>query len=225
MDLDNIRVAIGEHSYVRRLKEFIESDDDLLGRVNLEFDLYQENIETKFFYKSGCRIQTFHKIVMPRVIEYDPHVVVLVMGGNDLDTEEADPGEVATAIVQLAQELARDKRHVIISQLLDRTNPRISADLYKIKVRICNHLLAEKTKFCRDVLVWTHIRLNNCNTHMHRDGVHLNRKGNFLLYKSIKSSLAHVLKKHIPFGTCCTCPPAYPGPQQRARAGRRHRRR
>ena len=159
------------------------------------------------------------------IIEYDPQVVVLVMGGNDLDTEEADPGEVATAIVILAKELACENRYVIVTQILNRIKPRISADLYKIKVRICNHLIAEKSKMFRNVLFWSHIRLNNCNTHMHRDGVHLNRKGNYLLYKSIKSSLAHVLKKHIPFGTCCTCPPAYPGPQQRARAGRRHRRR
>ena len=224
MELEELRVAVVGHSYVRRLKSFIEADDDVLGRVNMAFDLYRENVAVKFFFKSGCDIEQFHSHLKQSVLAYHPKIVIVILGGNDLDDDETDPVGVAADIVQLAEEFQSNNNFVIISQILDRPQPRIPADIFKIKARICNSKIVDKIQHSNKIIFWTHIRLNNCNTHMHRDGVHLNNKGNFLYYKSLKRALSHVLS-HVANGTGCTCPAEYPGPRQRARAGRRHRRR
>ena len=135
----NIRtVCIIGHSYIRRLKEFIDASD-LRTNLNLDFN----SIKVDFRSRGGL---TFKRLAhCPEFLQFTtpPDVCFIQMGSNDLC--QNDLRKVCTDIISYVQYL-RDGvciRTVIEGQLL-RRQPRASRHNFNEDIVKVNSLLKEK---------------------------------------------------------------------------------
>ena len=92
-----VQVAIVGHSYVRRLLNFIDNrSDDIIGKIDRAFNLYKEDVDVTYEYKSGGQFKDIKKLAQKRVMRGDVDILVMMAGGNDI--------EVTADIKQLADD-------------------------------------------------------------------------------------------------------------------------
>lgn len=222
-----IKVIFVGHSYVGRLEEFItdrEHLEDPLGRIAYDFNLYKHDVEIEFIFKGGAKIKQIRDLAAFRAAMGDVKVIVLLCGGNDIDGV-CNTITIADEIHDMARDLSAMAEFVVISQIISRENPRHNTkEEFAMRAREINSRLSEKCREEKKLLFWTHIRICNSRTIMASDGVHLNKKGNLLLYCSYKKCLAHIIG-HLEAKTGCTCRGVDPARTTRLRAGLRNRRR
>ena len=93
----SIPVAICGHSFVRRLNSFIEGD----RRSKINFNFSVNGVRSKFFAQGGLVIHQFSKRFEASVCWFRPQIVVLDMGGNDLDSPNTTGAQVFGQIERL----------------------------------------------------------------------------------------------------------------------------
>ena len=194
--LDDIRAVIVGHSHVSWLEKFIKNDShDEMGKINLTFGIYKENIEVKFCPKPGA---TMGKIltITPSFLNLSPHIVVLVIGGNDLDRSSGEPVKLAVEVVNYAKELlSKGVKFVVLCEIPQRfTNTPMIGE----KIKCYNSRLHAICKAEPNIRYWEHRRLRtniqrSRSSVLRPDGVHLNNKGNYFLYHSLKNALCHAM--------------------------------
>ena len=127
--------------------------------------------------------------VMSRVCAYQPDVVILSLGGNDLDKRYANT-EAVTANLQLLmmELLAIGAQRVAVCQLVRRRKwHNFSYDVGCARVQQVNEWVAEFCKRTEGVFYWRHKRIWNSTRDMFRsDGVHMSDIGNYRLFRSIR---------------------------------------
>ena len=195
------------------------------------FDIYQEEIEVIYAYRGGGSVKDVKDLILDIVVKQGRKIdlVVIVAGGNDLDHRGAEAEAVCVAgrMKELAEELVTPPyplvRFVTICQIVPRElTRRINIGEFNERAKDYNNLVRDWAENSSHVTFWSHPRINNSRTIM-ADGVHLNAKGNFFLYSSIKKSIAHTIG-HIAAGEGCTCRAEDPNPTSRSRAKRVNRR-
>ena len=127
---DVFRVSIVGHSYVRHLAEFARDLPLKPAFASLSLRADRPN----WLDLEGCAV-TWHAIPggsVPRVssssqvqshlYEFQPHVIFLQIGSNDLDKFSADPFTVAHSISELADNWIRifDVNKIFLGQLVKR---------------------------------------------------------------------------------------------------------
>ena len=203
----NIRIAVTGHSFVRHLLLFIDNDEDNLDRYNRGFNLYRENCETEFIYKSGCNIPQFVSHLEAQVIKMLPHIIIIELGTNDLSNPSVTPSKLADQLLRMSKALLKGvTKFVIISGIINRsvTKSSIEPDAFNGKVKLYNRLMMQ---LCQDepyLIFMPHSRILRGNNVLKADGIHLNDRGNYLLYMSYKNSLAHAIH-HINRMEGCSC--------------------
>ena len=95
------RVLFIGHSFIRRVKEFIDKGK---GR-NHNFNLVYDTIEPRYISFPGGRVNGIRNMIRKQ-LQYRKSMLAIVMaGGNDLDGGEMEPGETADKLLEIAQEL------------------------------------------------------------------------------------------------------------------------
>ena len=122
------RVLVFGHSFVRRLEEFVITNQDR-GWSNLSLDF--RDIETNFVGIVGSTVRPGPKSMqntrnMNVISSYNPDVIFLQVGGNDIKNRNVDPMKLARDIFMYAKFIIEcyDVKHVIISQLFRRYSRR-----------------------------------------------------------------------------------------------------
>ena len=212
-----LRIVVAGHSFVGHVKNFIDNDNDMLNRYQYSFNLYKENAETQFVFRSGCDV-LFMQNVLKTVIEKKlPHIIILEIGSNDLTKTYIQPARLADKVIKLSQSLMKSTtKFIIISAVIHRkiTRTSMSPDEYNNRVNEYNEIMSKAVQKIPTLIFWHHPRINRGNNLLKPDGVHLNNAGNYHLYMSYKNSLAHAIW-HINARVGCNCDTATLAKQRR----------
>lgn len=195
------RVAIVGHSFVTRLEKFVGQGTN---RAKRDFGLSTKNA-VHWLGKGGEKVNGIIARWSDRLRKIEPQVIVLCFGDNDIRRGK-DEEELACLVVAMAS-LFQNRfgaRYVYIAQLMPRffgtCNHHWFESTYNTKANRINELLQGKEAALPGIFFWTHkfvrfpsedlIRAEKISRFMSSaDGVHLNQKGLFKLYKSLASLL------------------------------------
>ena len=104
-------------------------------------------------------------------LEYDPNIIILHCRKNDLRAEK-EPDEIANDIVRLGKSMMNEGNDVMISSLIKRS------DRYGEKADLVNKKLKN---ICNQNSIDYIDNSNLQDSHLSRDGFHLNFKGTLAL--------------------------------------------
>lgn len=175
------------HSYVRRLKEFIEkgSEGHFTDTLNIE--------NTCSVHWHGVGGRTIQKVVQydtPIITSLSPDILVLEIGSNDLCRRRSKPKEVATSVLESVKSfhIFFQVKFVIVCKITERS--KIPYAKYNENVARTNRYLKLALEELDYAKFWSHRGLS-CPTIdiFTRDGVHLNSKGNRALYRSYRGAI------------------------------------
>lgn len=190
---DRIRVLIVGHSFISRL-------DNAIGRyLPINFNLRQCVIQC--FGVSGGRTDSLraNQGLRRKIVSFQPAILILQIGGNDLCEPLKRPESIACDIVELMESLqaCSSVRVGLVCELFVRTRPRaISPQNYEEKRQLVNQMLPTllQTSSHEHLLFWRHLRLMNSPLNiLCEDRVHLSTIGNKKLYRSLRLAILHAI--------------------------------
>lgn len=190
------RIALLGHSFISRL----ERD---YGNLPKNFGFDADIIRVACLGRRGGQIRhLFLPPISTDLISIRPHVVLLQIGGNDLDAYEpiVSYDFLVQDLIVLAEWLidVYDVRQVGIMQLLYRssTRHRPVAD-YNRAVEVVNSTLKAKCAAADKYFFWRHKGLKDGifnNSCLSADGVHLSAAGSKKYRCSIRAAIRHGLR-------------------------------
>lgn len=166
------------HSFVRRLEEFgIKNQDRGWSNLSLDF----RDIETTFFGIGGSIVRPGPKSMqntrnMNVISSYNPDVIFLQVGGNDIKHRNVDPKKLARDSIVFAKFIIEcyDVKHVIIGQLFRQYSRRNPMN-YNELVYDVNKQLTELTGDESKISLWHHRGFwFNTRQYISAYGVHCN---------------------------------------------------
>lgn len=182
-------VLVLGHSFVWRLDKFIT--DSSLSCVTPNFQL-PLSPKVQFSGIGGRTVTKLQKFDLPVVNRFQPTVLILEIGSNDLCIPNCNSNDLATTIFHLIQRLHFDYHvdHIIVSQIMPRCSPPAVTPPYNTRVRQVNDNLYYLLKRAPFASLWYHFALLRLGNKVFLpDGVHLNQMGNHFLYHSYQKAL------------------------------------
>ena len=115
----------------------------IVGHSQVPREISVPNVETRVFRRPGARIQHFHNEILSEVLEFSPDIVVVFLGGNDIDASDDCALRVANALKEIVQILRANCREVIFIEIewrdFTRTRvPGLTRELYNQRRRSIN---------------------------------------------------------------------------------------
>ena len=201
--MDNTsNILILGHSFVRRLHTFLTEHHD--RRAAHDMNLAHENVS---FLGIGRRTvsKTVSKMLsfdLDKIKAFQPKVIILELGTNDLCVVGQRPESVGSDIEHLVQVLHDHCGAEFIMVCLVIYRSAIPPHVPDVSHRV--DLLNKYLKVVREPLpyaeAWNHRGLQSPSIAvLCQDGVHLNEAGNYALYRSYRGAILFALKKLATF--------------------------
>ncbi|KAJ7394561.1 hypothetical protein OS493_000377 [Desmophyllum pertusum] len=186
------KVMVVGHSFVHRLHSFLRRGKD----SHFEQDLgLGHTCALRFFGTGGRTVPKTCLFDCETIKSFNPDVVILELGSNDLTAEDARPETVGSALADLVIHLfeVMNTSKIFVCQILHRTiSPRPS---YNIDVDKLNKYLKTVVNDIPNACYWRHRgMLLPSQDIIAVDGVHLNEHGQYLLYQSYHGAVIQALK-------------------------------
>lgn len=165
------------------------------------FALYQDGVCTvNFLAQRGGRVSWLDSCITSRSFRSRvPSIVVLNIGGNDLDSWNARPQVIGMEMFVRAKRLVdMGAKQVVISEIVPRLAWRdLPIHVGNEKVATINEFLAAVCDGHPHILFWRHVRLPKVNQKsiMRDDGVHFDDAGNKMLFRSIRGAILSAAKR------------------------------
>ena len=190
------------HSFVNNFKKFIRSNP---SEFNFTLNLDPKEVMIQFSGSPGANVESLKSSQLSIVEDFEPELVILDIGTNDLCFTNADPIKLASTIDNLVDTLIRDYhvQHVVVIQILHRFHPsrptRRHIDIKKFNkdVDTCNELLAEKLSGKENCKLWWHKGFWGANRRrmIDSDGVHFSKPiGQRKYYYNLRAILVSYIK-------------------------------
>lgn len=189
-DKDKPRTLGLGHSFVLRFKEFVDKRKSSRN-VNLD------NTCRVFF--SGIGGRTVDKLLqfdLAKLHVLQPRVVVLQIGSNDVCNISSEPEEVGSLIITLIHRLQTAFRvdWVVVCGIVHRKKQPYPQ--YNSTVSTLNSWLKENLSTTEHATFWRHRGLVRPSLDIYdKDGVHLNRRGEALLFRSYRGAILFAFKQ------------------------------
>ena len=139
------RVLVVGDSHIRRLRDFVEAPpDEFQGFVQLSMGLVDSSkLDLSFLGRGGRTVGTIEIEDMQEIERFAPHVVILMVGGNDLTSPTASPLGVASGIHDLALSIAAVPScvKVLVGAIPPRRSYPSTVPAYPGRVDRCNFIL------------------------------------------------------------------------------------
>ena len=181
------RVLILGHSFIRRLHDFIESD---CGQLDLSFYL-SASAHISWHGIGGRTIAKTVKFDMHILHSFRPDIVIVQLGTNDLTS--CPPLRVGSALEDFVH-LLHDSygvRGVCVCQTIRRR----AADVFNQRVDILTRYLRVVLEPIPYAIYWGHRGFwRACNRFFAADGIHLNSRGQYKLYRSLRGAVLKSLR-------------------------------
>ena len=192
-----LKVLVHGHSHVYWLDRFIHTDRPN-GPV-MQRNLALCDCDVVFLGIRGATVLSLHTgAVLRQVRHIDPDIVILHVGGNDIDNKSGPPPQlVGMRIYTLAQTLVQQGvGTVMVSQVVRRNRWRHFSHMEGTeRVARINEFLVAACSGVKNVFMWKHRGMWPPERGLFRgDGVHFNDPGNFKFYKSIRGAILHAVK-------------------------------
>ena len=163
------QVLVMGHSFVHRFHTFLAQGAD--RRVSLDLNL-SRSAHVNYHGVGGRTVDKLNKFDLSEVAGLKPEIVILELGSNDLSPEEARPEHVGSKIESLVQLLHAQYsvKSIVVCQTIKRAVCPRGTPSYNDRVELLNRYLPSVPMLCRD-------------------GVHLNHKGQYALYRSYRGAI------------------------------------
>ena len=146
----------------------------IVGHSQVPHNLQVNNVETRIFRRPGAKIRHFHEEIQGNLLEYAPDIVILFLGGNDIDASENCVARTANALKDVIQVIRANCGELIEVEIEWRnfTSSRVpgfTSEIYNLRRRQINRNIS---RFCSA----RHIRTINTSLdaiqRVRGDGVH-----------------------------------------------------
>ena len=191
------RIQIFGHSYVRRLKDYIKQSDNLTFSLNLQQPTLVQY--SGFPGASVDRLQQNLDVIQ----DFQPNLVILIIGTNDLCSPTTTPEQLAADIAKLANNIiCIGVSRVLVLPILYRQSSqrpsRYHVDIpwFNERVHQVNGKLADAMKHIERARMWKikGFWSDEAQTSAFAaDGVHLSDEGNRKLYNNIRMAVVSML--------------------------------
>lgn len=191
--VDKFRVMLMGDSHVRRLLEHITSSDK---EEKLDQNFSLKDADVAFRHSGGANVARLRRKMPEWLNDFQPHILVVMGGGNDLTEQDVALHETADELLELAR-VAKDQHSVmkvIVCAQFDRTTYPEILPPYPRKLYLFNQYLKEILRPVPQIIYWRHAKLVKLEGKLILDGVHLKAIGNKNLYTSMKSLLIRIIK-------------------------------
>ena len=199
-----LKCLILGHSFVRNLKNFIGSN---LSSYKYTLKLDPKEVMIQFAGKPGANIKSLKELQLGDVQDFEPELVILDIGTNDLCLTTCDPVKLSSAIVGLVDSLITDfnVKHVVVLQILHRFRPlrpirptrrQVNIEQFNSDVDTCNKILDDKLSQKQNCKFWWHKGLWGVNQRrmIDQDGVHFSKpKGQRKYFCNLWAIVVHYI--------------------------------
>ena len=197
--MDNTaNILILGHSFVRRLQTFLTEHHDRRAAHNM--NLPHENIS--FLGIGGRTVSKMLSFDLDKIKAFQPKVIILELGTNDLCVVGQRPESVGSDIEHLVQVLHDHcgTEFIMVCLVIYLSAIRPHVPDFSHKVDLLNKYLKVVLEPLPYAEAWSHRGLQSPSIAvLCRDGVHLNAAGNFALYRSYRGAILFALKKLATF--------------------------
>ena len=197
--MDNTaNILILGHSFVRRLQTFLTEHHDRRAAHNM--NLPHENIS--FLGIGGRTVSKILSFDLDKIKAFQPKVIILELGTNDLCVVGQRPESVGSDIEHLVQVLHDHcgAEFIMVCLVIYWSAIPPHVPDFSHKVDLLNNYLKVVLEPLPYAEAWSHRGLQSPSIAvLCRDGVHLNAAGNYALYRSYRGAILFALKKLATF--------------------------
>ena len=197
--MDNTaNILILGHSFVRRLQTFLTEHHDRRAAHNM--NLPHENIS--FLGIGGRTVSKMLSFDLDKIKAFQPKVIILELGTNDLCVVGQRPESVGSDIEHLVQVLHDHcgAEFIMVCLVIYRSAIPPHVPDFSHKVDLLNKYLKAVLEPLPYAEAWSHRGLQSPSIAvLCRDGVHGNAAGNYALYRSYRRAILFALKKLATF--------------------------
>lgn len=197
--MDNTsNILILGHSFVRRLQTFLTEHHDRRAAHNM--NLPHENVS--FLGIGGRTVPKMLSFDLDKIKAFQPKVIILELGTNDLCVVGQRPESVGSDIEHLVQVLHDDcgAEFIMVCLVIYRSAIPPHVPDFSHKVDLLNKYLKVVLEPLPYAEAWSHRGLQSPSIAvLCRDGVHLNAAGNYALYRSYRGAILFALKELATF--------------------------
>ena len=188
--IPRLRALIIGDSYIYHLMNFIVATSR-----SQNFGL--QDIDVSFEYVRGGTVLRVQQKLHSWLEEYQPHILIVQLGANDLCAQHAVSWSVADQLVTLGQQALNNYGviEVVFGTAFDRTCYPKLLPRYPMRILQFNRWMKAVLSQEAHMTYWRHARTVMAADIMAVDGVHLNDRGNTKLYKSLRSVLIRLAKQ------------------------------
>ena len=201
------RIMVFGHSFVKRLWEFIRANSE---DFSFHMRLYNEGPPLIQYTGLPGAITTSLRQHVDAIVDFEPNIVILVIGTNDIYDYSLTPQAAANRIMDFVDSLLQEYgvEQVILLQTLHRHQPTVHTR-FPVDVVSYNQRVDEMNLYLDQNLS------NRTNGHAYlwrlkgfwspdcaiknfaRDGCHLTDAGNRRLYSNIRAAVVAALRGSI----------------------------
>ena len=190
------------HSFVSRFELFLSKGID--ARVPQDLNLSRSG-QITFPGVGSSTVHKLSKFDLYLVRCLQPQIVILEIGSNDLSPPDARPEVVGSKIRTLVQGLHAECQveTIVVCQTINHTAGLRDPPSFNDRVALLNQYLSVVLETLPFAVFWRHKGLRQPTVRiLCRDGVHLNAKGQYALYRSYRGAILSTIK--------LSCPPPPP---------------
>lgn len=196
------RILVLGHSFIVRLKSFLKRN---VAEHNFTLNLDPAQFMIQYSGRSGANVEKLRSD-LEIVADFEPTVIVLQIGTNDLCNSFKSIEDVAGSIFALAEHLAckYHVQRVVIMQILHRLPPGrpvrhiVDTAWFNERVDAVNSLIARMVVYHRNITYWKHKGLFDASClqeALDLDGTHLNETCGYPKYfKNIRAAIVSMKK-------------------------------
>ena len=192
------RVLVVGDSHIRRLRDFEEAPpDEFQGFVQRSMGLVDSSrLDLSFLGRGGRTVSSIEIEDMQEIERFAPHVVILMVGGNDLTSPTASPLGVASGIHDLALSIAAVPScvKVLVGAIPPRRSYPSTVPAYPGRVDRCNFILRNLLQVEESAAYFKIRGLIDPVRDLHiRDGIHFKPYGLYRLYRAVRGAVCSAL--------------------------------
>ena len=165
----------------------------VVGHSQVPHNLHIENVETRIFRKPGARVRHFYDEILNNLLEYAPDIVILFLGGNDIDTSEDCASRIANSLKNIIQVIKANCQEVIVVDIEWRNFtssrvPGLTREIYNHRRRQIDRNLA---RFCNARQIRTINTSLEAIQRVRGDGVHFDALAAAKVKSKITNAILH----------------------------------
>ena len=191
-EMAQTRVLILGHSFIHRLRSFLMAKYSLSFLTNFHLG---NDLVIRWQGTGGRTVAKTVQYDLGVVESFAPHIVILQLGTNDLASLSAV--ETGSAIEDLTRLLFESYgvQFICVCQTIYREN----TPSFNTQVNILTRYLKGVLEPIPYVLYWRHRGFWNCkSSFLARDGIHLNKLGQYKFFRSLRGAVLRCLRAVAP---------------------------